>query len=85
MAAGSCLATDIYGEKPGEEYVYENYRNAMAQIRDITIRFLAEHMDYVREKEVSWRREFAIVVTAILGQQKLAYMLFLTGMEEYFR
>lgn len=84
LAAGSCLATDIYDEKPEEAHVYESYRNAMAQIRDITIRFLAEHMDYVREKEVSWRREFAIVVTAILGQQKLAYMLFLTGMEEYF-
>ena len=80
MAAGSCLATDIYGEKPGEEHVYENYRNAMSQIRDMTIRFLAEYMDYVREKAVSWRREFAIAVTAILGQQKLAYMLFLSGM-----
>lgn len=79
MAAGSCLATDIFGERPQEECVYESYQNAVAQIRDITIDFLAGNMEYVLEKEVSWRQEFAVAVTAVLGEKKLAYMLFLSG------
>lgn len=84
MAAGSFLATDVYGGRPDEEDIYENYRNAGLQIRAMTIDFLAGNPDYVREKEVLWRREFAIAVTAILGEQKLAYMLFLSGFNSYY-
>ena len=84
MAAGSFLATDVYGDRPGEEDIYENYRNAGLQIRAMTIDFLAGNLDYVREKEVQWRREFAIAVAAILGEQKLAYMLSLSGFISYY-
>ena len=56
MAAGSVLATDVYGDKPAEPGLYESYQNAEKQIQ-------------------------AITVTAILGERKLAYMLYLSGME----
>ncbi|WP_251208398.1 hypothetical protein [Acetatifactor aquisgranensis] len=84
MAAGSFLATDVYGDRPGEEDIYESYRNAGLQIRAMAIDFLAGNLDYVREKEVQWRREFAIAVAAILGEQKLAYMLSLSGFISYY-
>ncbi len=84
MAAGSILATDVYGDRPGEEDIYESYRNAGLRIRIMTIDFLAGNLGYVREKEVQWRREFAIAVTAILGEQKLAYMLSLSGFNSYY-
>lgn len=80
MAAGSILATDVYGEKP-EDDLYVSYRNAILQIRDITISFLAECMDYVLEKDIGLRREFAVSVLAVLGEEKLAFMLFLSGFE----
>ena len=84
MAAGSILATDVYGDRPSEEDIYESYRNAGLRIRIMTIDFLAGNLGYVREKEVQWRREFAIAVTAILGEQKLAYMLSLSGFNSYY-
>ena len=80
LAIGSCLATDVYGDKPGEDYVRESYENAVLQIRDMTIDFLAEHIDYVREKDIHWRRELAFAVTAILGEKNLAYLFFLSGL-----
>lgn len=81
LAVGSCLATDVYGNKPGEDDVRESYENAILQIRDMTIDFLAEHMDYVREKEIHWRRAFAFAVTAILGEIKLAFILMMSELE----
>ncbi|MCI9106429.1 MAG: hypothetical protein HFG57_10830 [Lachnospiraceae bacterium] len=81
LAAGNCLATDVYGDRPGENYVQESYENAILQIRDITIDFLAGHMDYVREKHISWRRGFAFAVTAILGENRLAFMLTMSELE----
>ena len=33
LAAGNCLATDVYGDRPGENYVQESYENAILQIR----------------------------------------------------
>ncbi len=84
LAAGSVLATDVYGDRPDEEDIYESYQNAALQIRAMTIDFLAGNLDYVREKEVHWRREFAMAVTAILGEQKLAYMLSLSGFDSFY-
>lgn len=84
MAAGSFLATDVYGDRPGEEDIYESYRNAGLQIRNMTIDFLAGNIDYVLKKKVQWRREFAIAVAAILGEQKLAYMLSLSSFSSYY-
>ena len=84
MAAGSFLATDVYGDRPDEEDIYESYRNAGLRIRAVTIDFLAGNLDCVREKAVQWRREFAMAVTAILGEQKLAYMLSLSGFNSYY-
>ena len=78
LAAGSCLATDIYGDKPGDDYVQESYENAILQIRDITIDFLAWHLEHVREKDIHWKREFVFAVTAILGEKRLAFMLTLS-------
>lgn len=72
LAAGSFLATDVFGDRPDPEDVCESYRNAALQIRAMTIDFLAGNPGYVLEKEVRWRREFAIAATAILGEQKLA-------------
>ncbi len=84
MASGSFLSTDVCGDRPGEEEIYESYQNAGLQIRAMTIDFLAGNLDFVREKEVHWRREFAIAVAAILGEQRLAYMLFLSGFHSYY-
>lgn len=81
LAVGSCLATDVYGDRPEEAWVQESYENAILQIRDMTIDFLAEHMDCVREKDISWRRGFAFAVTAILGEKRLAYMLIMSTLE----
>ncbi len=81
LAAGSCLATDVYGDRPGEDDVWESYENAIRQIRDITIHFLAGHMDYVREKHISWRRGFAFAVMAILGEKKLAFLFTMSELE----
>lgn len=81
LAAGSCLATDVYGGRPGENDIYESYQNAIRQIRVMTIDFLAGCLDYVREKSVHSKREFAAAVTAILGERKLAYILFLSYFE----
>ena len=84
MAAGSFLATDVYGDRPDEEDIYESYRNAGLRIRAVTIDFLAGNLDCVREKAVQRRREFATAVTAILGEQKLAYMISLSGFNSYY-
>ena len=81
VAAGSCLATDVFGDRPGEDEVQESYENAILQIRDMTIDFLAVHMDHVREKGIHWRGEFAFAVTAILGEKELAFMFFMSGLE----
>lgn len=78
LAAGSFLATDVYGDSPDGEEVAQSYRNAGMQIRVMTIDFLAVHMEYVRKKELFQKRELAAAVTAILGEQKLAYMLMLS-------
>lgn len=78
LAAGSCLATDVYGDKPAEADIYESYQNAIQKLRIMTIDFLAKNLNYVQEKETSWAREFAVAVLAILGEQKLAYMFFLS-------
>lgn len=45
------------------------------QIRNMTIDFLAGHLEHVREKDVYWKREFVFAVTAILGEKRLAFML----------
>ncbi|MCI9337519.1 MAG: hypothetical protein HFH93_08270 [Lachnospiraceae bacterium] len=84
QAAGSFLSTDVYGDRPGEEDIYESYRNAGLQIRAMTIDFLAGNLDYIREKQVYWRREFAVAVAAILGEQRLAYMLSLSAFQSYY-
>ena len=78
LAAGSCLATDVYGNKPEETEIQESYENAALTIRAMTIDFLAHHIAYVQEKELHWRRAFATAVIAILGEQKLAYMFILS-------
>ena len=79
LAAGGCLATDVFGDRPGEEELSRSYENAAWQIRLQTIRFLAKHLDYVREHGNS--REFATAVMAVLGERKLSYMLFLSYLE----
>jgi len=84
LAAGSCLATDVYGDRPQEEQIQESYENAIRQIRAMTIDFLAYHMDIIRAKEVHWRREFAIAIAAILGEKKLAFMLSMSGFESFY-
>ena len=81
LAVGGCLATDVYGDRPKEDQVWESYEKAALRIRDITVDFLAEHMDYVREKHISWRRGFAFAVTAILGEKTLAFMLTMSELE----
>ncbi len=81
MAAGSCLATDVFGDRPGEEDLYESYLDVAREIHDIAVRFLAQNIDFVLEKPIVWRREFAIAVMAVLGEKKLAYMFYLSGME----
>lgn len=81
LVAGSCLATDVYGERPEEDDVWESYENAILQIRDITVDFLAGHMDDVREKHISWRRVFAFSVTAIMGERRLAFLLAMSELE----
>lgn len=81
LAAGICLATDIEGNQPGEEDVQKSYENAVRQIRDMTIDFLAGYLEEVREKPTSWKREFAFAVTAILGEKKLAFMLMMSELE----
>ncbi len=81
LAAGSCLATDVYDSRPEDACVQESYENAILQIRAITTDFLAEHMDYVQEKDIGWRRGFAFAVTAILGEKRLAFMLTMSGLE----
>ena len=81
LAVGNCLATDVYGDRPEEDYVLESYENAIWQIRDMTVDFLAGHMDYVREKHISWRRGFAFAVTAIMGEKRLAFMLMMSELE----
>lgn len=78
LAVGSCLATDVYGDTPGETEVQESYRNASLEIRAMTIDFLACHMEYVQGKEVHWRQAFAVSVVAILGERKLAYLFALS-------
>lgn len=79
VAAGTCLATDVFGDRPTEESVYKSYENATMVIRAITIDFLALHMDVIQEKEIWKKREFAAAVMAILGERKLAYLFFLAG------
>lgn len=81
LAAGSVLATDVYGDRPGEEDIQESYEQAACRIREITIDFLSAHMDDVRERDGQERRELAAAVTAVLGERKLAYLFFLSGME----
>lgn len=81
LAAGSCLATDVFGDRPGEDDVRESYENAILRIRDMTFDFLAGHMDHVREQHISLRRGFAFAVTAILGEKKLAYLLTMSELE----
>ncbi len=81
LAAGSCLATDVFGDRPKEDDVRESYENAILQIRDMTIDFLAEHMDDVRQKHISWRRGFAFAVTAIMGERRLAFLLIISELE----
>lgn len=81
LGVGSCLATDVYGDRPKEDEVRESYENAIWQIRDITANFLAGHMDDVREKHISLRRGFASSVTAVMGERKLAYLLALSELE----
>lgn len=84
LAAGSCLATDVYGDRPEEEQVRESYENAIRQIQAMTIDFLAYHLDMIRAKEIHWRREFAISVAAILGERKLAFMLTMSELESFY-
>ena len=84
LAAGSILATDVFGDRPGEEDICESYRNAGLQIRAMTIDVLAGNLEDIRQKGVQWRREFSIAVTAILGERKLAYMLYLSGFQSYY-
>lgn len=84
LAAGSILATDVFGDRQGEEDICESYRNAGLQIRAMTIDVLAGNLDDIRQKGVQWRREFSIAVTAILGERKLAYMLYLSGFQSYY-
>lgn len=79
LMAGSCLATDVFGDRPAEAQVFESWENAALHIRVMTINFLAEHLAYVLEKEPGCRQEFAVAVTAILGEKKFAYMLFLSA------
>lgn len=81
MAAGSILATDVYGGRPEEDDVWESYENAIRQIRDITVHFLSGHMDYVREKHISWRRGFAFAVMAILGEKERAFLFTMSQLE----
>ncbi len=81
LAAGSCLATDVYGDRSGEDDVQESYENAILQIRAMTIDFLAGHMDAIQAEDLQQRREFAIAAAAILGEKKLAFMLIMSGME----
>lgn len=81
MAAGSCLATDVYGDRPEEEELFESWQNAALHIRAMTIDFLARHLEYVLEKAPAWRQEFAVAVTAVLGEKKLAHMLFLSAFD----
>ncbi len=71
---------DTYDGKPKEISVYESYQNAIKQIQAITVNFLAEHLAYVLEKGDYRRSEFAVAVSAILGERKLAYMLFLSSL-----
>ncbi|MCI8853152.1 MAG: hypothetical protein HFI32_06600 [Lachnospiraceae bacterium] len=81
LAVGNCLATDVYGDRPAEEEVWESYENAILRIRDITVDFLAGHLDAVRKKHISWRRGFAFSVMAILGEKKLAFLFAMSGLE----
>lgn len=81
LAVGSCLATDVFGDRPEEDDVRESYENAILQIRDMTTDFLAGHIDVVREKHISLRRGFAFAVTAILGERRLAFLLTISGLE----
>ena len=81
MAVGSCLATDVFGDRPKEDDVRESYENAVLQVRDMTIDFLAGHMDGVQEKPISLRREFAFAVTAIMGERRLAFLLIMSELE----
>lgn len=81
MAAGSVLATDVYGDEPAEPALYESYQNAIRQIQAAAVNFLAKHLEYILEKKDHWRSEFAVAVTAVLGERKLAYLLYLSGME----
>lgn len=81
LAVGSCLATDVFGDRPREDEVRESYENAILQIRDMTTNFLAGHTDDVREKHISLRREFAFAVTAIMGERRLAFLLIMSELE----
>lgn len=81
LAVGSCLATDVFGDRPKEDEVRESYKNAILQIRDMTTSFLAGHMDGVREKHISLRRGFAFAVTAIMGERRLAFLLTMSELE----
>lgn len=81
LAVGSCLATDVFGDRPKEDEVRESYENAILQIRDMTTNFLAGHMDGVREKHISLRRGFAFAVTAIMGERRLAFLLTMSELE----
>lgn len=80
MAAGSCLATDIYGDIPDRQ-VFENYNRAIQVIQALTICFLSKNMDYLSELSMAYRRELVSAVTAILGERKLAYILFISSWE----
>lgn len=81
LAAGCCLATDVYGDRPEDDHVQESYENAALQIREMTIDFLARHLELVREKDIHWKREFAFAVTAILGEKRLAFMFIMSELE----
>lgn len=81
LAVGTCLATDVFGDRPKENDVGESYENAILQIRDMTIDFLAGYMDVVREKHISFRRGFAAAVTAIMGERELAFLLIMSELE----
>lgn len=80
-AAGSCLATDVHGNRPEDESVCESYENAAKQIRLIAMDFIAAHMDYIQEKDIWQKREFATAAAAILGERRLAFMLFLSSFD----
>ena len=81
LMVGCCLATDVFGDKPEENEVRESYENAILQIRDMTIDFLTKDIEYVREKNIHWRRAFAYAVMAILGEKELSYLFFMSDLE----